>query len=204
MRCVRVSVRTWSSVIMVGVMELVAMAALADDAHLQRAATTLRIEAAAANTTADRLTLRVTIDNGSGACSPLYIDPALSPFQLPGRGLAKLTLTIRSDAGRIIEPLEVAVPDLIKLTPDRLLLLGCSAFYGVNIRPGASMWRYDLRPGTYTVQAALDLNTASAISLDEPTIRLLASRAAIRPTEVARSLRPLKLISNTIAVRVVK
>src|SRR5947207_847780 len=81
------------------------------------------------------LKLRVLLENDAPRCLPVYVDPLLSPFVIRGRGVARLVFDVKSTTtGEGFDLQNQLPPDVVRLTPDRLLLLDCGSVYGRDIR----------------------------------------------------------------------
>ncbi len=162
----------------------------------------LRLEGPRNPVTLTDLGFRVALESTGAGCHPVYIDPLFSPFELPHRG-SRLAIYLYDEQGNKLTPQSGYPPNVVRLTPDRLLLLDCGAFYGSIVRlSGPSMWSTPLSPGHYRARAELQLLTRRVAEEETGFIEILSKRHGSL-TSAKQSLVDAVLLSDEISFAIV-
>lgn len=159
----------------------------------------LRLDVDRSQTSLDRIRVRVLLENDGSGCVAQVVDTYWSPFDLPSRGEALLTLDVQDANGRTVAPTAMYPPTVMAVTVDDLLVLDCGEVFGRYITFDRSFWQYELRPGRYTVRATMILDTLRAVPEGESREHL-AKRLGIAVSRVPRALPVTVLHSSPVSV----
>ena len=126
------------------------------------------LEPAVLSGTSDEIRFWTTLHNPWGPeCSPAFVDTPVSdgtpdPLLSP-RPTTVVSLEIRDERGRLIQPRSPGGDRHAALRAHQLVLLQCGHGYSWEVRPARVPWGYDLAPGRYVARVTVVVPVASFV-----------------------------------------